>query len=112
MISIEADGTVLFRVYLPHAAQVEVVGDFTDWRRRRVAMRREYPGWWSATVSVTPGDHAFGYLVDGSIHVADYGAHGVKLDSDGKWVSALTMRRPIVHEPSAAERAASERVVA
>jgi len=112
MISIQADGMALFRVYLPHAALVEVVGDFTDWRRRRVTMRREYPGWWSATVSVTPGEHVFGYLVDGSIHVADYGAHGVKLDSDGKWVSALTVRHAIIREPGAGELVAAKRVVA
>lgn len=110
MIAIESDGTVKFRVFLPHAAQVEVVGDFTDWRRRRVAMKREYPGWWSVTLRIEPGQYTFGYLVDGSIHVADYGAHGVKLDADGKWVSSLTVRPAIVAEPGVGRLAAQRSV--
>lgn len=89
MITVDAMGGVLFRVYLPHAARVEVVGSFTDWGRERVPMLRQNPGWWSATVAVGGGDHEFCYLIDGSIHLADYAAHGVKMDSDGKWVSTL-----------------------
>lgn len=100
MIAMDTDGTVQFKVYLPHAAQVELVGDFTDWRRSRLKMRREYPGWWIVDVKIEPGDYEFGYLVDGSIHVADYGAHGVKLDADGKWVSQLAVRAGIPREPA------------
>ncbi|MFN0010159.1 MAG: hypothetical protein ACKVS8_00795 [Phycisphaerales bacterium] len=89
MIAVDIQGNVLFKVYLPHAARVEVVGTFTDWGRERVPMARQYPGWWTATVPVGLGDHAFCYLIDGSIHLADYAAHGVKMDADGKWVSTL-----------------------
>ncbi len=88
MISLDSAG-VHFRVYLPHAARVEVVGSFTDWGRERVAMARQYPGWWSASVPIAEGEHEFCYLIDGSIHLADYAAHGVKMDADGKWVSLL-----------------------
>ncbi len=89
MIAVDTEGAVLFRVFLPHAARVEIVGDFTDWGRNRVALRRQYPGWWTGTLKVGAGEHAFCYLIDGSIHLADYSAHGVKLDTDGKWVSTL-----------------------
>lgn len=91
MITGNADGTVTFRVYLPHAATVELLGDFTDWRENRVKMAREGPGWWSVTAEVPPGEHLFSYLVDGSIWLADYAAHGVKLNGYGGWVSRLCM---------------------
>ncbi|MBL8759351.1 MAG: hypothetical protein JNK35_13080 [Phycisphaerae bacterium] len=89
MIAVDREGQVTFRVFLPHAARVEIVGDFTDWGRSRIALQRQYPGWWTATMRVEPGEHTFCYLIDGSIHLADYAAHGVKLDTDGKWVSTL-----------------------
>lgn len=89
MIAVDTQGTVSFRVYLPHAARVEVVGDFTDWSRSRIPLQRQYPGWWTGTLNVKPGDHEFCYLIDGSIHLADYSAHGVRLDPGGRWVSTL-----------------------
>jgi 1,4-alpha-glucan branching enzyme len=91
MITIEGDGSVNFRVYLPHAAKVEVLGDFTDWGRNRVSMRRQFPGWWEVSVKVPAGEHAFCYLIDDAIHMADYAAHAVKMDSDGKWVSSVAV---------------------
>jgi 1,4-alpha-glucan branching enzyme len=89
MIAVDNQGSVSFRVFLPHAARVEVVGDFTDWGRSRIPLQRQYPGWWTGSMKVEPGDHEFCYLIDGSIHLADYSAHGVKLDPGGKWVSTL-----------------------
>ncbi len=89
MIAVQNDGTVSFRVFLPHAARVELLGDFTAWREQRVQMKRENPGWWSATVPVGSGEHLFCYLVDGSIWLADYAAHGVRLNDYGGWVSQL-----------------------
>lgn len=89
MIAANIDGTVTFRVFLPHAAKVELLGDFTSWREKRVAMTREAPGWWTITQSVREGEHLFCYLVDGSIWLADYAAHGVRLNDYGGWVSQL-----------------------
>lgn len=89
MITIAADGTVFFKVYLPHAAKVEVMGDFTDWGRSRVPMTRSYPGWWTVQIKIDPGQHRFCYVIDGSIHLADYAAHGVQMDDGGRWVSSL-----------------------
>jgi 1,4-alpha-glucan branching enzyme len=89
MVTTLPDGNCRFRVYLPHATRVELVGDFTNWRDQRLAMNREHPGWWDITVNVEPGEHQFCYLVDGAIWLADYAAHGVKLNGYGGWISRL-----------------------
>lgn len=89
MVSQLADGRVLFKVFLPHAAKVEVVGTFTGWRAGARSMERQNPGWWSLVTSVEGGVHEFCYLVDGSIWLADYAASGVRLASSGHWVSRL-----------------------
>ena len=90
MIVLETDGQVTFKVFLPHAGSVELVGDFTDWQRRRLVLKRVYPGWWTATLPVPAGEYRFGYLVDGAIQIVDYGAHGVSLEG-GRWVSRLVV---------------------
>lgn len=91
MVHTHEDGSIEFRVYLPHAGRVEVVATFTDWRERPVAMTRSGPGWWHATIAVPEGDHTFSYLVDGTLYLADYAAHGVTLNPYGGWVSRLTV---------------------
>lgn len=91
MVSNSPDGTCGFRVYLPHAAKVELLGTFTDWRERRIAMTRRHPGWWEAAVAIDAGEHEFCYLVDNSVWLADYAAHGVKLNSYGSWTSRLSV---------------------
>lgn len=78
-----------FRVYLPEAGQVELVGTFTDWRAGAARMQREDTGWWSITTDVPPGDHDFSYLVNGSHWLADYAASGVRRNPYGGWVSQL-----------------------
>lgn len=84
----------LFRVYLPEARAVELVGSFTDWRAQPVTMLREPSGWWVARVEMTPGDHLFSYLVDGATYLADYAASGVRGNGFGGWVSQLHVPAP------------------
>ncbi len=84
----------LFRVYLPEARAVELVGSFTDWRARSIRMLREPSGWWAAKVEMISGDHLFSYLVDGSVWLADYAASGVKANGYGGWVSQLHVPIP------------------
>ena len=91
MITQNTDGTVGFRVYLPHAEKVEVVGDFTGWRESPVSMTREHPGWWNVVARVPAGEHLFSYLVDGALYLADYAAHGVKQNPYGGWVSRVVV---------------------
>lgn len=83
-----------FRVYLPEARHVELVGSFTDWRTHAVSMLREPSGWWVARVEMVPGDHLFSYLVDGAAWLADYAASGVKANGFGGWVSQLHVPAP------------------
>ncbi|MBL8763444.1 MAG: hypothetical protein JNM07_04160 [Phycisphaerae bacterium] len=89
MVSLTDDGKYEFRVYLPHAARVELVGDFTDWKRGRVPLRRERDGWWRLTLPISSGEHQFSYLVDDALYLPDYAAHGVELNNYGGWVSRL-----------------------
>jgi hypothetical protein len=98
-----------FRIFLPHARCVHLVGDFTDWDRGRVALRRVPPGWWVVELPVerclsTPDDELtsgmdgraacvsdrwFCYVVDEALRLADYGADGVKLHAGGVWLSRM-----------------------
>jgi hypothetical protein len=92
-----------FRIFLPHARCVHLVGDFTDWDRGRVALRRVPPGWWMVELPVerclcTPDDELaalaqrdrwFCYVVDEALRLADYGADGVKLHAGGVWLSRM-----------------------
>ncbi len=89
MISCLPNGSVRFRVFLPHATSVQLVGTFTDWRGHAVSMDRQHPGWWQVEANVQSGEHQFCYLVDGHLWLADYAAHGVKLNGYGGWVSRL-----------------------
>lgn len=94
MVKALRNGSMQFRVYLPHAQRVELVGTFTGWRDHARALRREPPGWWAIELEVSPGQHEFCYLVDGSIWLADYGASGVRMSRDGHWLSTLAVGAP------------------
>ncbi len=95
MVSKIKDGRFRFRVYLPHASTVELVGGFTGWRAGAIAMDRQEPGWWDLVADVPAGEHEFCYLVDSSIWLADYAANGVILSGYGGWVSKLVVRSPV-----------------
>ncbi len=85
------DGSVHFRIFLPRAERVELVGDFTEWEHQAIPMRSNEDGWWEAQIEVKPGDHEFSYHVDGHSWIADFAANGVKRNAFGGWVSLLTV---------------------
>lgn len=89
MVTQTSAHAVRFRVYMPEASRVDVVGTFTDWRERAVAMTRDGEGWWSAELTLDTGDHEFQYLVDGLHWLADYAAGGLRMNRYGTWVSLL-----------------------
>lgn len=91
MVICESGRKHTFRVYLPEARTVELVGTFTDWRVRPAPMLREPGGWWIAQVEMAEGDHLFSYLVDGTVWMADYAASGVRGNGFGGWVSQLSV---------------------
>ncbi len=89
MVICESGNRHTFRVYLPEARTVQLVGGFTDWRTRPVRMTREHTGWWSVTLELPAGDHDFSYLVDDTQWVADFAASGVRRNPFGGWVSQI-----------------------
>lgn len=94
MVTIRSDGTALFEVYLPHAGQVCIVGDFIEGKDRAWPMAccaEPERGWWRTRLRLPPGDHKFCYLVDGVGWIPDYAASGLLRERDGRWVSLLTM---------------------
>lgn len=107
MVAVNERGEAVFRVFLPDASSVEIIGDFTDWSRAAVAMHRVPPGWWEATINLDVGTHQFCYLVDGQLQIADYAAHGVRLDRSGRWLSDIYIRTAT--HPATARNAALEK---
>jgi hypothetical protein len=104
MISFTTDGEVLFEVYLPHAQDIQVLGDFTNWEDSPVMMLRgpiPDDGWWRATRKLSPGTYSFSYLVDGRNWMPDYAAAGVRRNASGRWTSVLQVEARIVEEPVA-----------
>ncbi len=95
MVAVNERGEAVFRIFLPDASSVEIIGDFTDWSRAALAMQRIPPGWWEAAINLAIGAHQFCYLVDRQIQIADYAAHGVRLDRSGRWLSDVYVRSPV-----------------
>lgn len=93
MVSFDRDGSLVFRIYLPHAQSVQLVADFTGWRERPMALRRESTrdgdGWWSLNTGLPEGEYRFSYLVDEQWWLPDYAASGVQRNEFGNWVSLL-----------------------
>lgn len=89
MVTLTREGAAAFRIYLPHAGCVELIGDFTDWQASPVSMCRDEDGWWSVDLPIDPGEHRFSYLVDGAYWMPDYAASGVEHTAAGPWVSRL-----------------------
>ena len=91
MIIESPDGTVSFRLYLPNAKAVQILGDFTGWNASPIPMHAARGGWWEARASLPPGDYLFSYLADGERWLPDYAAHGVRNNRFGGWVSQLSV---------------------
>ena len=53
------------------ARSVSVVGEFNGWGATDLPMTQVTPGVWEATVPLPPGRHVYGFLVDGTLLVAD-----------------------------------------
>jgi 1,4-alpha-glucan branching enzyme len=54
-----------FHFSAPTAHSVMLVGDFTDWQRRPIAMYKRNGGAWTITVDLVPGEHHYRFMVDG-----------------------------------------------
>lgn len=68
----------------PQAASVAVVGDFNGWDPRRTRMiRSNHEGRWTARLTLPPGVHQYGFVIDGSTWVTDPGATTTLADGFG-----------------------------
>jgi 1,4-alpha-glucan branching enzyme len=54
-----------FAYFQPSASTVAVAGDFTEWEKKPIQLRRQKDGTWKTTVPLEPGTHQYRFLVDG-----------------------------------------------
>ena len=87
MTSITSDGRIEFRFYRPGAADVQIVGTFNNWNPKTLSMRPAGQGWWTATSTISAGEHFFRYIADGHWYT-DFAANGVEKNKYG-WNSIL-----------------------
>jgi len=56
---------VTFSYSAPEARAVMVAGDFTDWDKAPITLKKERSGIWKKSVSLAPGQYQYRLLVDG-----------------------------------------------
>ncbi|MBI5384293.1 MAG: isoamylase early set domain-containing protein [Verrucomicrobia bacterium] len=54
-----------FTLHEPEAACVQLVGDFSEWAKNPINLKKQKDGVWKATVSLPSGTHQYRFLVDG-----------------------------------------------
>jgi 1,4-alpha-glucan branching enzyme len=54
-----------FTIRAPGAAHVVLVGDFTQWQHRPIALKPVGPGVWKTVVPLAPGTYHYRFIVDG-----------------------------------------------
>jgi|GEM_PF-210332 len=55
-----------FELAAPSASSVKLAADFTDWEKAPLEMNRKPDGIWSAIVALSPGQHHYRFIVDGT----------------------------------------------
>ena len=56
---------VLFALDSPHAIKVAVTGEFTNWSREGIPMKKEDDGRWTIVLDIEPGEYEYRFIVDG-----------------------------------------------
>jgi hypothetical protein len=85
---------VTFRLKLPEAHSVSVIGTFNAWRTEGYAMRlNEDQKTWSLEVWLPPGRYEYAYLVDSQKVITDPGALFFQSDGFGNQNSVLILGR-------------------
>jgi hypothetical protein len=54
-----------FRFTAPDARSVLLVGDFTQWQKQAIPLRKDKKGVWTTSVELAPGKHIYRFIVDG-----------------------------------------------
>ena len=57
--------TVTFSIAAPEAKVVSLAGDFTNWAKSPIPLKKLQSGLWAATVPLDPGTYQYRLLVDG-----------------------------------------------
>jgi 1,4-alpha-glucan branching enzyme len=57
--------TQTFQLNAPEATKVLLAGDFTDWQKRAIPLKKGNDGVWIVTVQLAPGTHNYLFMVDG-----------------------------------------------
>ena len=83
---------VQFRLDAPGAHQVQLAGNFTNWKAS-VSMKRTSAGVWTVVLPLEPGVHNYSFVVDGKQWVADPMAPAVS-DGFGGLNSQLAVLTP------------------
>ena len=55
----------VFGYTAPEAGSVLLMGDFTNWQEKPIALAKGPDGLWLITVTLPPGEYAYRFLVDG-----------------------------------------------
>ena len=55
----------VFAITAPGASSVSLVGDFTHWQEKPIALKPTGSGQWKVSVSLAPGTYHYRFLVDG-----------------------------------------------
>jgi hypothetical protein len=83
---------VTFKVKVPTAHNVSIVGTFNDWDRERDRLAGpDRDGWWSITQPLGAGRHEYLFLVDGGEWLFDPHAAGVAEDGFGGRNAVVTV---------------------
>ena len=70
-------GQVTFALWAPWKKAVGLIGDFNQWRPDADPMTLDKDGVWRLTKPLPPGEHAYQFLIDGNIAIADpYAGNG------------------------------------
>jgi 1,4-alpha-glucan branching enzyme len=54
-----------FTLEEPAATSVQVAGDFSEWEKHPISLKKQKNGTWKATISLPPGNYQYRFLVDG-----------------------------------------------
>ena len=54
-----------FAIFAPEAQSVELVGNFTDWEKSPITLKKGKDGTWKAAVTLEAGTYEYRFKVDG-----------------------------------------------
>ncbi len=83
---------VRFEFAAPQAEDVVLVGTFNDWGEREMRLQRSgATGLWTLTIPLSPGEHEYLFVVDGTEWVPDPSAHAQVDDGFGQTNSVIVV---------------------